>query len=83
MVCPYCHQEMEKGYVENIRDAVLWMPLKSTRHAWDRLTGRPSRGVSFGHTGLLYGSKAIAHYCPKCDIVLIRREDDHDPEVLP
>ena len=71
MRCPYCNEEMQKGFIPNGGQPVQWIPDG----------GKPSLlSFSIAEKGVLLigkfsplkvnGYRAEAHYCSKCKVVI-------------
>lgn len=63
MKCPYCNNEMSKGYIQ-CRDGVTWTPKKQWVAA---LSSLGAGAVNLGYNADLSGnSTAEAYHCDKC-----------------
>ncbi len=68
MICPYCNNEMRKGFVQ-CRDGVYWTPKKQWVSA---LASLASGAIPIGTDDkLMPNSKAIAYNCENCKNVMI------------
>ena len=68
MICPYCNEEMEKGYVQ-CRDGLHWTPKKQKIAA---LSDMGKGAVLIGNEeGLVANTSAVAYHCEKCKVVMI------------
>lgn len=67
MNCPYCHKEMESGYIQ-CRDGVTWTPKKQPIAALS-FFGRGS--VSLGNGAADHSRAVYAHKCGACKKVII------------
>ena len=63
MVCPYCGQEMELGYIQ-CRDSVIWSTKKRAIAALPPL--RSSYIVLGSGGGPFSGASVRAYHCDKC-----------------
>jgi hypothetical protein len=69
MKCPYCNQEMVKGYVQSARP-VFWSPEKK------KLFFKPSLQVDFYVSkGFWNGCFGESQYCQYCKKVIISLEE--------
>ena len=69
--CPYCDNEMEKGYINNPRTQLVWKKnddFLDFRFAWTVKKGEVNLG---GKYGFLTGAVAIAYKCEICEKVII------------
>ena len=71
MECPYCKQEMERGYIQ-CRDGVTWTPKKQPVKALSFLA---KGAVSLRNDGTSSSSTVIAYHCKNCKLVLISYQD--------
>ena len=68
MKCPYCNNEMQKGYIQ-CRDGVTWTPKKQWVAAFSSLG---AGAVPLGKdNGLSPNSVAEAYHCGTCKKVII------------
>ena len=68
MKCPYCNNEMQKGYVQ-CRDGVTWTPKKQLVAS---LASLSAGAIRIGKdSGLSPNSVAEAYHCEACKKVII------------
>lgn len=68
MKCPYCNEEMEKGFIQ-CRDGVTWTPKKQWIAA---LSSLGAGAIKIGKdSGLSTNSVAEAYHCEQCKKVII------------
>lgn len=68
MICPYCQNEMEEGYVQ-CRDGLHWTPKKQMVAA---LSGLGKGAVKIGDPlAYIPNTTATAYHCEKCKFVMI------------
>jgi len=71
MKCPYCGNDMEKGYI-NSRDGVVWRKKKSVAAAFDILA---SDAVDLGTRKPLGEHYVVVYRCADCKKFLIDTEN--------
>ena len=71
-ICPYCSNPMEKGYIYNGKEDIVWTPENS----------KPNRIINLPHDDQITLSKRKfllnkikVYRCPKCKIQLIFEEE--------
>lgn len=68
-ICPYCHQEMEKGYIQNCWGDIRWTPKDSKRGL---ITNRLKKGeISLIPSRLFTKNTIEVNRCPNCQIEII------------
>ena len=68
MKCPYCDNEMQKGYIQ-CRDGVYWTPIKQWVSA---LSSMAKGAIAIGTDDkLMPKSSAEAYHCETCKKVII------------
>ncbi|MBQ7326905.1 MAG: hypothetical protein IJW93_05475 [Clostridia bacterium] len=70
MICPYCNEEMRKGYIKSYKDALKWYPDTPNENG---LFARSKEGVKL--TSFWTGSSATVHRCEKCKKLIIDESD--------
>lgn len=66
--CPYCHEEMELGYIQ-CRDGVSWSKKKRAVAAIQPLSA--SKVMLATSSGPFAGAAVESYLCSKCKIILI------------
>lgn len=71
MNCPYCHQEMQKGYVSqnDFRFPLEWYPASQDTKFFK------SKKQNIKLTAALKGGNVIVHYCPECKKFVIDQDE--------
>lgn len=70
MKCTLCNGEMEKGYIQNKREALCWIPEDEERGVFKCLSS--PNGVELAKYSIVEGSeKATAYYCRQCKQCII------------
>lgn len=67
MVCPYCQNEMTKGYIQ-CRDGVFWVSKQSLVAA---LSGLKKGAVKLSNSPDAPSSVSVAYLCRSCKKVII------------
>ena len=68
MKCPYCNNEMQKGYIQ-CRDGLHWTPKKQKIAA---LSGLGTGAVLFGNEeSFVPNTTALAYHCESCKKIII------------
>lgn len=70
MNCPYCKNEMKKGYIAGDRLSLRWMPSEVEKMS---LIKWLKRGVKLSY--VLDGNCVDAFYCEQCEKVIIDVEN--------
>ena len=75
MICPYCNDEMQKGYIQS-RDGVFWTPKK---HVTSAVTSFFKDAIAIGMDDkFVPNGKAIEYHCAKCKTVIIPYGEEKD-----
>jgi hypothetical protein len=74
MKCPYCDNEMKKGYIFNPRMPVYWYP--ENEKPGFTVFSAPYNGVKLSKFPLFRSAKAIAHYCDACKKIVIDENEN-------
>ncbi len=71
MLCPYCQEEMQLGYMTNGLQPVHWMP-DGARPSYSHFEVAEKAVLLINQFNPITsnGYKAQVHYCPKCSIVI-------------
>ena len=69
MKCPYCGNDMVKGYIQ-CRDGVYWAEKQRPVAAVPLLSGNVI-SLSSDTSGVLSGKSAIAYCCNKCRKIIV------------
>ena len=69
MNCPYCNNEMKKGYIGSRREVLSWTP-ENERKDFNIWAVSP-HGVKLGKYSVFSGSKVISYCCESCNKVII------------
>ena len=73
MICPYCEEEMQKGWIEQERFGLRWTPCEKRGFLESLLEPHDIRLTSLSH-----GGRLIVYHCEKCRKFII---DENDIEV--
>lgn len=68
MTCPYCKQEMQRGYMGGVRYQLWWIP--EGKKERETLLGKKA-GIALNKTSVIQNNKVEAYYCPNCKKVII------------
>ena len=70
MECPYCSEELKKGFIKTYGENIAWTPDGEVhpRIRWER----SKNSVEIAHFNVLNGACSEAYYCPKCRCVIIK-----------
>jgi len=69
MKCPYCGNDMRKGYIHDASQPVQWIP-DGVKSSFIR-GGLAKGAIQLGEASFWSESKATAFYCPSCKVVII------------
>ena len=73
MICPYCENEMQKGWIDQDRMGLSWTPDEERGFLKSLLEPHDIR-----LTSLAYGGRLIVYHCEACKKFII---DENDIEV--
>lgn len=73
MKCPYCGEEMQKGYVPTDRIPAQWLPEGEEESSLLRYKHSNAR-TKIIYEGSHQGIQATADYCKSCGTVLLKEE---------
>ncbi|HAZ36522.1 MAG TPA: hypothetical protein DCY71_01550 [Clostridiaceae bacterium] len=80
MRCPYCNQEMDKGFIHNPKHVVSWYPEGSKVSFWSYYDpDYDTEAIRLTSSGSVWEvSVATAHICKRCKKVIIDYDKDYD-----
>lgn len=72
MKCPYCGEEMQKGYVPTDTIPAQWIPDGEKQSVFKFNYSKICKKIIYEDT--FQGIHAVADYCKTCGIILLKEE---------
>ena len=69
MICPYCNNKMNRGFIKNREQKLSWIPdgEKAPLTSWSI----SKNGIALGNYSFFSGGETVAFYCAECKKIIL------------